>query len=83
MSSYISLNKLMMFIQDTSLEDVSDEEIILNGDRNPPEANLQEDEEVSERDEKCDDEDDSNDEEEVEESDSEIDELGNEVEQVV
>ncbi|VDK87895.1 unnamed protein product, partial [Litomosoides sigmodontis] len=68
-------------VQDTSFEDVSDEEIILNGDRNLSEANLQ-DEDISQEDEKCDDEEDSSDEEEIEESDSEIDELGNEVEQV-
>ncbi|KAL3981579.1 Protein kinase domain family protein [Acanthocheilonema viteae] len=65
-------------VQDTSFEDASDGEIVMDSDRNQSKANLRDHEEALKEDEECDDEDD----EEVEESDSEIDELGKEVEQI-
>uniref|UniRef100_A0A158Q8Y4 Protein kinase domain-containing protein n=1 Tax=Elaeophora elaphi TaxID=1147741 RepID=A0A158Q8Y4_9BILA len=65
-------------LQDTSFEDVSDGENMLDNDQNQSKANSRNDEEaLKEEDEECGDEED----EEVEESDSEIDELGKEVEQ--
>uniref|UniRef100_A0A1I7VIZ6 Protein kinase domain-containing protein n=1 Tax=Loa loa TaxID=7209 RepID=A0A1I7VIZ6_LOALO len=65
-------------VQDTSFEDASDGEIILDGDRNQSKVNPLDHDESLKESEECDDEDD----EEVEESDSEIDELGKEVEQI-
>ncbi|OZC10429.1 hypothetical protein X798_02472 [Onchocerca flexuosa] len=65
-------------VQDTLFEESSDEEIILNSDRNQIKSNLRDHEEKLKESEECDDEDDD----EVEASDSEIDELGEEVEQI-
>ncbi|VDK81657.1 unnamed protein product, partial [Onchocerca ochengi] len=62
-------------VQDTSFEDSSDEEIILNSDKNQIKSDLRDHEEALKESEECDDE-------EVEASDSEIDELGEEVEQI-
>ncbi|VDO18125.1 unnamed protein product, partial [Brugia timori] len=64
--------------QDTSFEDESDGEIILDNDRNQSNANSRDRDEALKENDECSDEDD----EEVEESDSEIDELGKEVEQI-
>ncbi|VIO86020.1 conserved hypothetical protein [Brugia malayi] len=65
-------------VQDTSFEDESDGEIILDNDRNQSNANSRDRDEALKENDECSDEDD----EEVEESDSEIDELGKEVEQI-
>uniref|UniRef100_A0A915Q462 Protein kinase domain-containing protein n=1 Tax=Setaria digitata TaxID=48799 RepID=A0A915Q462_9BILA len=67
-------------VPETSFEDATDEEIVLEGVIKQSKAKSEGHEEVDElkESEECDDEDD----EEVEESDSEIDELGKEVEQI-